>query len=371
MNHLSFRTLGATVLALGLVAAACGGDDDATPADSAPTDSAPAEPDTSEPEATDAPEEPTETTESSETTTAPEPTEPETTDGGDEPADGMSGTVTIEHYSGTDEVPVDPETIVVMDLGMLVTLDSLGIEADGFGSLGTPVPEEYQAVVDAPEDVGTAFEPDYEAINALEPDLIIVATRSSATYPDMSEIAPTVDMTFDESVDYMTAFRQRHEQLGQIFGIEDEVAERLDSIDAEVAAMAEQTADAGTALVILTSGAEVSAYGAGSRFGAVHDIFGYAPADESLQTEETHGEVVSFEYILEADPDALFVVDRSAAIGEDAASAAEILDNDLVNQTSAAQNDRIVYVDAFSWYLAGNSIPGIHGVMADIETSLP
>lgn len=281
-----------------------------------------------------------------------------------------TATVTIEHYSGTDEVPVNPETIVVMDLGMLLTLDSLGIEADGFGSLGTDVPEAYAAVVAAPESMGTAFEPDYEAINALEPDLIIVATRSSATYPDMSEIAPTVDMTFDEGVDYMTAFRRRHEQLGRIFGVEDEVAAELDALDAQVAEISSQTADAGDALIVMTSGAEVSAYGPGSRFGMVHDVFGYGAADESLAEDETHGEVVSFEFIAEAAPDAMFVIDRAATIGEEAESAESVLNNDLVTGTPARQNDRVVYADGFSWYLATNSIPGFEGIMADVTASL-
>ncbi len=348
------RALGATVLALGLVVAACGDDT---------TDEA-----SDEPVADTTPDTVPGTT--PETAPATGSTDDEQVDEQDDATDD-GATVVIEHYSGTDEVPVAPERLVVMDLGMLVTLDALGIEADGFGSLGTPVPEEFQAVVDAPESVGTAFEPDYEAINALEPDLIVVATRSSATYPDMSEIAPTVDLTFDESLDTMTAFTQRHEQIGQIFGVEDEVAAELAAIDEQIDALAAQTADAGTALIVLTSGAEVSAYGAGSRFGMVHDLFGYAQADPSLQTEETHGEVVSFEYILDVDPDVLFVVDRSAAIGEEGESAESILDNDLVAQTSAWQNGRVVYVDAFSWYLAGNSIPGMYGVMDDIEASLP
>lgn len=282
-------------------------------------------------------------------------------------------TVTIEHYSGTDEVPVNPETIVVMDLGVLMSLDALGITADAFGSLGTPLPESWAAVAENPDlaPVGTAFEPDYEAINALEPDLILVATRSSATYPEMSEIAPTVDLTFDDDVDFLTGFRTRHEQIGDIFGVQDAVAEQLDALDARIEDIAARTGDAGTALVVLTSGTEVSAYGPGSRFGLVHDVLGFAPADESLAEDETHGEAVSFEFIAEAAPDVMFVVDRSAAIGEEGGESAQaILDNDLVNGTPAAQEGRVVHVDGAAWYLAFNSLPGVNGILDDAETAL-
>ncbi len=45
--------------------------------------------------------------------------------------------------------------------------------------------------------VGTLFEPDYEAVNAAEPDLIIVGGRSAAKYAALKKIAPTVDLTVD------------------------------------------------------------------------------------------------------------------------------------------------------------------------------
>lgn len=280
-------------------------------------------------------------------------------------------TITVEHYSGTDEVPVEPETVVVMDLGMLLSLDALGIAVDGFGSLGTGVPPEFSSAVDAAEPVGTAFEPDYEAINALEPDLIIVATRSSATYADMREIAPTIDLTFDEDVDFLTAFRDRHETLGQIFGVEDEVATLLADLDAAIDDIADRSADGGAALIVMTSGAEVSAYGPGSRFGVVHDVLGYAAADDGLAENETHGEAVSFEYLAETAPDVLFAIDRSAAVGDGGTSAEQILDNELVDGTPAGTSGRIVYADPFAWYLVGNSIPGLRGIITDVESSLP
>jgi iron complex transport system substrate-binding protein len=279
------------------------------------------------------------------------------------------GTVTIEHYSGTDEVPVDPETVVVMDMGILLSLDALGVEVDGYGGAGA-VPAEHQELVDGLEPVGTAFEPDYESINALEPDLIIVATRSSETYPEMKEIAPTVDLTLAEDVDFLTALRDRHEAIGQIFGVEDEVETALSELEARADDIATRAEGAGDALVVMTSGAEVSAYGPGSRFGLVHDLLGFAPADETLTPEATHGEAVSFEYVLESAPDVLFVIDRAAAIGEEGQAAEQVLDNELVRQTPAWQDDRVVYADSFAWYIVSHSLPGLSQILDDAELAL-
>jgi iron complex transport system substrate-binding protein len=50
---------------------------------------------------------------------------------------------------------------------------------------------------------------------------------------------------------------------------------------------------------------------------------------------------VSFEYIVEKDPDYLFVVDRNAVVGGDAA-AKETIENELVQRTKAYQNGKII-----------------------------
>ncbi len=279
--------------------------------------------------------------------------------------------VTITHYSGTDTVPVNPETVVVFDLGVLLSLHDLGIEVDAVGGLGTPIPDEWEAIVNNPnyEPVGSVWEPDYEAINAMEPDLIIVASRSSRIYPEMSRIAPTVDLTVDWWVgNYLNHFRETHRSMGKIFGVEDKVEERLAELDAAIAEVTSQSSDAGKTLIVMTTGAEVTAFGKGSRFGFVHDLFGYEVADDGLEREATHGDAVSFEYILEKEPEVMFVVDRAAAIGGEGEVAKQILDNELVAQTPAWQNDRVVYVNNFAWYISAGSLPSFFQIIDDVAS---
>lgn len=280
--------------------------------------------------------------------------------------------VTITHYSGTDTVPVNPQTVVVFDLGVLLSLHDLGVEVDAVGGLGTPIPSEYEAIVNNPnyQPVGSVWEPDYEAINAMEPDLIIVASRSSRIYPEMSRIAPTVDLTVDWWVeDYLNDFREVHRSMGKIFGVEEEVEQRLDEIEAAIDGIRSQSTDAGKALIVMTTGAEVTAFGTGSRFGYVHDLFGFQTADDSLERDATHGDAVSFEYILEAAPEVMFVVDRAAAIGGEGEVAKQILDNELVAQTPAWQNDRMVYVDNFAWYIAAGALPSFFQIIDDLASA--
>ncbi|MFI7050345.1 siderophore ABC transporter substrate-binding protein [Streptosporangium sandarakinum] len=280
---------------------------------------------------------------------------------------GGAGDVTVTHARGTAKVPASPKKVVVFDVGVLATLDELGVRVSG-----VPVVENLpdglaEYATDAYPKVGSLFEPDYEKVNALEPDLIVVAGRSSAAYPKLAEIAPTVDLTVDNA-HFLTSLRQRAEALGTIFGKQAEVARRLDAIDASVTRVKAAAGDR-TGLVVLTTGGKISAYGPGSRFGLVHDALGVKPAAGGLSTD-VHGNAVSAEFIAKADPDLLYVVDRDSAIGQDGAAAKQVLDNELVNGTKAAKNGKIVYLDSFTWYVAPTALSSVEAMIKAVGDSL-
>ena len=52
-------------------------------------------------------------------------------------------------------------------------------------------------------------------------------------------------------------------------------------------------------------------------------------------------------------PDWLFVLDRTAAIGEEGKTAREVLDNALVHQTKAWKNNQVVYLSSSAYLAAG------------------
>ncbi|HBS44934.1 MAG TPA: ABC transporter, partial [Paenibacillus sp.] len=51
-------------------------------------------------------------------------------------------------------------------------------------------------------------------------------------------------------------------------------------------------ADGKKSLIILANEGKISAYGSGSRFGIIHDVFGFAQADDKIEVS-THGQSVS------------------------------------------------------------------------------
>lgn len=284
------------------------------------------------------------------------------------PFAALAEEVTVQTYPGPATVPLAPETVVALDLAAIDTLTALGIAVDGVPAFTPPA---YLApAMDGVQTVGSLFEPDFEALAAMAPDLIIAGGRSQSAVEALSEIAPTIDMTIWE--DAVAQGRERITAYGAIFGIEAEAAELVASYDAAIAAAREAVAGKGNGLILLTNGGTISAYGDDSRFGWIHQATGLPQGFPDVNAE-THGESVSFEFIAEVNPDWLLVIDRAAAIGQDGEAAAVTLDNPLVAGTNAGQAGQIIYLDSAALYLASGgaqSVQIILGQITDAFTSV-
>lgn len=275
--------------------------------------------------------------------------------------------LTITHAQGETAVAANPETVLTYDFAALDLLDALGIEIAGLpGSNLPPYLSKYAS--DDYLKVGSLFEPDYEAVNAAEPNLIIVAGRSAGAYEQLSQLAPTIDLT-NSWADFAGSSISNAEIIGEIFGKQDEVAAMIAEFDAKVSTFQTASADLGTALIVLTSGGEVTAYGPGSRFGILHDTLGVTPAVEDVEAA-THGEAISFEFILETNPDWLIVIDRDAAVGQDAEAAEQVLDNELVHQTTAWQQGQVVYVDPVRWYIVNGGLNNLNAMIDELSAAM-
>lgn len=272
---------------------------------------------------------------------------------------------TIDTYSGPAEVKPRPDTIAVMDFAILDTLDALGVAADGV--VGPPMLDYLAEAMDGAAPLGTLFEPDYEAIAAMGPDLILAGGRSSKVVPELARLAPTIDMTIWEDV-----VRQGLDRLaayGTIFGKELEADILADTFASRLDAVKAGLEEQGRALIVMTNGPKVSAYGADSRFGWLHTDLGLPATIENVE-ESTHGEAISFEFIRDANPDILLVIDRMSAIGQDGTNARATLDNPLVHETRAWKNDKVVYLSSAPIYLAGGGIQSMMLTLDEIAAAL-
>ena len=266
-----------------------------------------------------------------------------------------------------DDVTLDkqPEKVVVFDYGFLDTLDALGVEVAGVPQKN--LPEYLSKYTDEKyANIGSIKEPDFEALSSLNPDIIFISGRQASAYAELSKIAPTVYVGVD-AANFMESFKINTDLAGKIFGKEQEAADAFAAYEAKVEEINEKTAASeDKALIVLGNEGSLSAYGPGSRFGVIHDVFGVKAADESIEVS-THGQNASFEYVRDINPDILFVVDRDAAVnpeGESGTKAA--IENEIVAATNAAKNGKIIYLDPQYWYLSGGGIQSETAKLDDV-----
>ncbi|WP_239004786.1 siderophore ABC transporter substrate-binding protein [Paenibacillus tepidiphilus] len=276
--------------------------------------------------------------------------------------------LTITHELGETKVPENPQKVVVFDFGVLDSLDKLGVTVAGVPQANIPpYLSKYESTDYA--NVGGLKEPDLEQISAIQPDLIIISGRQSDYYEELSKIGPTIYMGVDTER-YMESYKENAGKLGQIFGKETEVTAELENVDASIQALNEKvTASGKKALIILANDGNISAYGSGSRFGIIHDVFGFAQADENIEAT-THGQSVSFEYVAEKNPDYLFVIDRGAVVSTGEPATKDMVENDLVKNTNAYKNGKIVYLDPNYWYLSGGGLLSVEAMVNEVAATV-
>lgn len=259
--------------------------------------------------------------------------------------------IPIKHALGETDVKENPEKVVIFDLGVLDIFDALDIEVAGVpkSNLSARL-EKYNH--DDYVSAGTLFEPDYEVLAEMAPDLIIISGRAAGEYDELSKIAPTIALTIDNS-DFIGSLFNRLETVGSLYPakvdlIETEISnisESVKDIKAEVEKHDEQT------LFILTNGDSMSIYGPGSRFGIVYDDLGFKAIDGVTYDTSTHGQQISFEFIAQYNPDNIIVMDRVVITGDQAPPASDLLNNDLIKDVNAFKNNKVFYVDPHVWYV--------------------
>ncbi|MDI9440860.1 MAG: ABC transporter substrate-binding protein [Bacillota bacterium] len=275
-----------------------------------------------------------------------------------------NASITVEQEPGSVIVPVRPQRVVVFDYGVLDVLDTLGIQIVGLPKASLP---SYLERYDSDEyvDVGTLFEPNFERIYELKPDVILIGGRQLTLFDELNRIAPTVLFSID-SANFWPSFRANLELLGRIFAQAEVIGERVTVLETKLTALGEQAAASGLRTLILQANdGTLAVYGPNSRFGIIHQDLRFAPVDEGIVLG-THGMSISFEYLVRTNPDLIFVIDRAAVVGG-SISAQQVLDNPLVKMTTAAQNSRIVYLNAEAWYVASGGLKAAEIMLTDIE----
>lgn len=278
--------------------------------------------------------------------------------------------ITITHKLGEATFMTNPEKVAVMDFGVLDILTVVGLEDRVVGLPKAHLPEYLSHFEkDQYTDLGNLVEANFEELNKLDPDLIIISSRFTDSYEEFSNIAPTLFVEMPGST-YIETFEENIQILSQVFTTHaDELQTNFNELNAQIDTIAEES-DGKTALLIQTNDDAVSVFGLNSRYAAIYTTFGFTVTDESIE-QSTHGQSVSFEYVAEQNPEYLFIIDRSAAISTDGTTGAQaLLDNNLINGMDAVKNGKVSYLDSTNWYMVAGGITSTSAMIEEIQEAL-
>ena len=306
------------------------------------------------------------------------PVSDESTPSGNPSTPAAPETITITSLNGNREpaeleVPYDPQRIAILDMASLDILDTLGVGNRVVGSASTSLDYLQSYVTDENiSNLGTIKEADLEAVMACEPDVIFIGGRLSKSYDALSEIAPVVYLATDSSIGVVESVRKNAATIASMFGLEDQVASLMGGFDSRIETL-KAFAEGKNAIVVLCTSGGFNVLGNDGRCSIIGVEIGFenVGVDANIDTS-THGNEASFEFIVDKNPEYIFVMDRDAAIATEGAQLAqEIVENELVMGTDAYKNGHIVYLaHPAVWYTAEGGVTALDLMLADLESTL-
>ena len=270
-------------------------------------------------------------------------------------------------------MPYDAQRIAVMDMASLDILDSLGLGDRVVGSSSTSLDYLQEYVTnDEIVDLGTIKEADMEAVMSCEPDVIFIGGRLAQSYDALSEIAPVVYLSTDTEIGLVKSVEKNAKTIASMFGVEDDVKDLMDGYDARIEKL-KAFAEGKTAIIGMCTSGGFNVLGNDGRCALIGNEVGFENigVDANVDTS-THRNEASFEFVVEKNPDYIFVLDRDVAIGTDGAQLAkDIMENELIMGTDAYKDGKIVYLEHPAvWYTAEGGVNALGFMLEDLENAL-
>ncbi|MFI1716354.1 ABC transporter substrate-binding protein [Streptomyces litmocidini] len=267
---------------------------------------------------------------------------------------------TLTHALGKTELKAAPKRVVVLDVGELDNVVSLGVKPVGYapseGDDGIPA---YLAKdAGTPKSVGTINNLNLEAIANLQPDLILGSQlRAADKYDELSKIAPTVfsirpGFTWKENYLLNAAALDRTAEAKTKLAAYETKAKRLGT---------DIGPDKPTVSMVRYLPGKIRLYARASFIGTILEDAGL-PRPKNQQIDELAAEI-SPERIDEADADWIFtgVYGDAKATKKDTAQA-----NPLWKNLGAVKAGRAKDVPDETWYL-GLGVTAANSVLDDLR----
>lgn len=255
---------------------------------------------------------------------------------------------------------------IIMDFGALDTIDALG-EANSVVGLPKQNAPEYlkQYSADQYQSTGGMKEPNIEVIRNAKPDFIVISGRQGKFLEELQSIAPVINFSGDK--DYLKSAQMNIMAVGKAVGKEKEAQEAWGKLSQKIEASA-KVADASSkkAIVVLHNNGNVWVSNQSGYAALVHDVLNVKRADTTEGEARAEADV---KYLTEKNPDIIFIVDRSAAIGVEPLKQDHFLAKEFAD-VSAVKNGKVIYLTPKLWYLSGRGLQSLDLQIDEVMNAL-
>lgn len=232
-----------------------------------------------------------------------------------EPSPEASFPVTVEGTNGS--VTIDEEPTRIVSLSPTATEDLFAI---GAGEQVIAVDDQSNFPAEAPTTELSGFEPNVEAIAGYEPDLVVYATEVGDLGSSLKGLGITA-LQLDAAVTLDDAFEQI-EQLGLATGLVEEADALVEELRTEIDQIV-ATAEPASGVSFYHE-LDDTFYSVTSKtfIGQLYAMLGLENIADTVGAGSGGYPQLSAEYIIEADPDLIFLADTKCC-GQSAATVAE------------------------------------------------
>ena len=299
----------------------------------------------------------------------------------------------------------NPSVVAIYDNGILDMLYNVGFENTGIETLIIPDPtglpdilswyrEQYELQGAGEINVingGTLFYVDWDVLDIVTPELVILGARSfgmnaagdrlspednqqfrddtEARYADTNFIRLTIHV---QEADLINDMRFNANVLGQIWpDTAPHFAALINEVEAEMSAIAAITSalDMEAVFVMMTTPDTFSVFLDNSRMGFLFEEFGFQPLSIELTGfQDQHGMDARAELLLASNPDVIFLLDRTEPETGNGAGVQAFMNDPMIQRTAAYENGHIYAgLPMAEWYTVVGGISSARRMIADVN----
>lgn len=278
--------------------------------------------------------------------------------------------IMVKDSRGTELVlEASPSKVVVLGYAEYDTLRTLGLKNIIVGAPKSNTPAYIGEVLESITDIGSLKEPNVEEIATLAPDLIIANGRTAELVSELEKIAPVFVFSIDTN-NYWESFVEQNIALATLFDKTEEAANEIAELETLVTSVkTKNDANEEKTLMLMLNEGNISAFSVNSRFSLIYKVLGFKPVDAEIE-DSRHGQAMSYEGILSLNPERIFYIDRTVAIGGDTSSSEAFEEQELLKQTIAGKNGNITALSSDLWYLGGGGLESVRKQIEEIAEIL-